>query len=230
MKHLSILLFALISLSLWGCVQQKNTVTQVTILSWEKDISNIEYQSIPDTGDVVYDTSNIIAYQKINNWSLIKSVNISWVQYNILVSWNIFNYSWLFTVSLPKNLTLRAQIYQPTEGIRLDFFVDSTNYNRKQWYFKLFVEPIVSWRKEFNDQDKCIYGNYDESIESKNTKIKIVNGIETYITSVDLTAMDNKRKQWDLCFIHDNFIYMISIGGYDRTYINQIINSFKFIN
>jgi hypothetical protein len=50
-----------------------------------------------------------------------------------------------------------------------------------------------------------------------------------YITNINFAGFDRERKQWDICFIRDNKIYMVSISEFTKSEISDIINSFRFL-
>ena len=166
--------------------------------------------------------------EKIFSWT----TSIPVYDPSLIISWNIITSSWLFTINFPKNLlftihnTLNQWRYQET----LETYKDSWKNSRKSGYIKIFVENIPDWKKALNDEDKCVFGNYDEYVISKKTIKKAQKNKDIYTTYLSFSTIDNKRRQWDLCFIDNNLIYTVSVWWYSQTNINHILDSFTFID
>ncbi len=170
--------------------------------------------------------------QQIITWNTISETIIPSYYPSLTVSWNTIISSWLFTIIFPMNLWFQTHdtLGQWRYKERLDLYIDSWKESRKNGYVKIFIESIPERRKELSDKDKCIFGNYDESILSKKTITKQWSNKEIYTTYVTFSVLDNTRKQWDLCFIDNDLIYTISVWWYTTTYINSIIDSFTFLD
>lgn len=200
MKYYFIIVSLLI-LSLWGC----------SLLSRE---------------------SLLLDIQQIITWNTASGTTISLYYPSLTISWNTIISNWLFTIQFPTNLVF--QIYDTLGQWRykekLDLYVDSWKESRKNGYIKVFVEIIPDWKKELSDEDKCVFGNYDENIVSKKTIKKQWKNKDIYITYVTFSAMNNVRKQGDLCFIKNNLIYTVSVWWYNQSSIENILHSFTFLD
>ncbi len=170
--------------------------------------------------------------QKIITWNTTSGTNISSYYPSLSVSWNTIISNWLFTIQFPTNLVFQMHdtLGQWRYKERLDLYIDSWKESRKNGYVKVFVENIPDWRKELSNEDKCIFSNYDENIVSKKTIKKQWSNKDIYLTYVTFSAMNNVRKQGDLCFIKNNLIYTVSVWWYDQSSIENILTSFTFLD
>ena len=185
--------------------------------------------------------TNLIEIQQsplISTWNVFSWAIISWSNYFVIITWNRLVYSGLFSIAIPKNLQIRTNEYQWAEIIRLDFGKDALPDSWSEWYFKLYVEDVPSRKKENNDKDKCVLGEYDEWVISNKTTTKSIGDKTIFMTKLtyyvmaapELDIKEKKREQWDLCFLNNGIIYRISVWSYDKIHIQQTLDSFQFIN
>ena len=219
MRQLFVIIFALSSLFFVWCKQ------------------NIIEQNTPSTSGLDVNLTEIRPSIQILTWNILSWAMISWSNYFVSITWGHLIYSGLFSIMIPKNLQIRTNKYQWAEIIRLDLEKDSLPDSRTKWYFKFYVENIPSRKKENNDKDKCILGEYDEWVIFNKTITKTIDDKTVFITKLtyyvaaapELDIIEKKWEQWDLCFLNNDIIYRVSVWSYDKIFIQKILDSFQFI-
>ncbi|MCX6822915.1 MAG: hypothetical protein NTX91_02865 [candidate division SR1 bacterium] len=220
MKKFLIITIILSAIVLHGC-NKSNTVSPSLVSSGLQNNSSISDTSSGTQNDILPTalTGNVVS-----------GAILSGESYTVILTGHSLVYKHLFHITIPKNLLVWTNEYQSYEIFRLDFSKDFTPAAWFQGYFKVFVEPVVGWRKDINDQAKCTQGKYDEGVLAKKTTKIMIQGKPIYITISDSSFMQRKRSQGDLCFVENNIIYTVSVGSYDKPYIQKILNSFQFLN
>ena len=215
MKYFTILLTIFSTLFFTWCIQN-NKQTEQPIISWE--LSN----SVPTQ-----------TWKEQSLWgNFILPIFIDWIYFPIIISWNVFIYSWIFTINMPQEIDARE--YMSTNDVLTKTYREWMWFtsNDKKKSFSLNIRKIVWPDTTYSGEDLCKVEYYDWFL-SRSEEIKNIQGKIIYIYYADLMVSAPDIKPFKVidtqfCLINSGMIYEFSASNYTHAYMEDIINSLQF--
>jgi len=210
MKYFILTIF-LLSFWLMWCNQKKIQI-QKQITSW-------------------YLSSSVEIWTDKNLWGTIWSwIYLNWLYFPIIITGNTILFSWIYSIKLPKEMEQWEYITQINANRESIWFTDGNknkSFNIKFW-------KIFESEKGISDKELCKVEYYDWYL-SKSENIRHIQDktIYIYYATLMVSAPDIKSFKvidTQFCFIDSGMIYRFSASSYTHNYMNQIIDSFTFLN
>ncbi len=156
-----------------------------------------------------------------------------WTYTPLYISWNTFIVSWFFSFSLPKNITKKAytSYFSPITHTYTDYVWFSNNEQETSFMFYMWLvsDVLLSW-----DEQLCSVDYVDGYItKSEKTYTIQWQKIYAYYATLMVHGPDFdpfKVKDTQFCFIYNWFFYRFSASNYTHIEMNQLINSFTFLD
>ncbi|HMS91301.1 MAG TPA: hypothetical protein PKC87_03720 [Candidatus Absconditabacterales bacterium] len=212
----SLLIFSLFFVGLTGCKQQE-TILQEPILSGDL-FSSVS----PETGKELNFHGNTISPTPIDGR-----------YFPIIISGNTLLYSGVFRISIPQHLELR-------EYLGTNDFLSKTYKERilftstdKKKSFSIETRKNIRPETTLTAKELC-KKEYVEGIISRSDTTKNIQGKNIYIVHAlfspeGLDVQAGTSQQTHFCFVDSGFIYNFSAIEYSPAYIDEIIDSFRFL-
>lgn len=202
--------------------------------TWCNQLINQKQQI--NTGEQVVSTISIESWQT----QFIKSDLYSWTHMGgihtppILISGNIIVVSWGFSISIPKEIVHKEYSSQYTPMNKS--YYESVSFNNKDnsKTFSFHIAKLSQSEITYIDKDLCKVEYFDWYV-TKSEKIKNIQGRNIYIYYATIMAngLDVKPTKiidTQFCFVDNGILYKFYASNYSHIYMNQIIDSFTFID
>ena len=165
------------------------------------------------------DVQNKIPINNFFTWELKQP----FIYDDIIISWDMLIYNNIFTIKIPDSLSKRE--YENSSITVFQLLSQDSMY--KGFMFSVWEQTYTSENQ--NDEDKCTY-TYREFPQPRTSLItnkEDIKNKEIYITQ---TTYWEWKDHAQICFFYKNIMYKIWINNYNASYIDQIIDSFTFLD
>lgn len=157
---------------------------------------------------------------------------LGWIYTPIFISGNALIVSWIFSITIPKEIVHKVYSSQYTPVNKTYYeWIWFTNKNDNKT-FNINIYKLIRPETTYSDKDLCKEEYMDITLSNfeKNKKIQWKN---IYIYYATLMAAGPDVEPFKIidthfCFVDSGMLYKFSASNYTHEYMNKIIDSFTF--
>ncbi len=170
--------------------------------------------------------------EEIREWRLNTSTVISGIYHPILISWDTLTYSWIFSLSLPKELDSREYVSRnDVISKTMSEWMGFTN-DRKQQAASFHIRKLVRPQSASSVKELCKQ-EYMDGLVSQSERRKDIQWrmVYTSYAVVNIAALDVKPRRVEelqFCFVDSGMLYNFSLSNYSKAYMESRVDSLVF--